>query len=416
MHNPSFGVALSRPKAKYPHLSSSIDTLVTSVQKLSFARTLDDIMKEVRHAARLIANADGATFVLRDADLCHYADEDAISPLWKGRRFPASTCVSGWAMSHKQQVVIKDVFDDPRVPLDAYRITFVKSMTMTPIRKLDPVGAIGTYWSEVYTPTEHELDALQALADATSIAMENIAMLQAQQERVIELERVNHTLGRLTWLASHDLKEPLRGIQVSTQQIERLLTNDSHPDIYKRIEFIKMSSDLVHRLVDDLIDVSRVENHQRSLRNIPSSVLVQEVLTLLQSAIDISKAKIVCEDLPNIVSDPVLFSRVIQNLVSNAIKFRDPKRQSEVTISAEDRRNKWVFCVKDNGIGISKDYYETVFEYFTRLNSKYDYPGSGIGLAVCKKIIEDFGNTIWIESEVGKGSSFYFTVDKVQTI
>lgn len=416
MHIPSLATSVVKPAAKYPHLSISIDTLVTAVQKLSLARTLDDIMKIVRNAARLIANADGASFVLREADLCHYADEEAISLLWKGRRFPAATCVSGWAMDHKQQVVIKDVFNDPRVPVDAYRITFVKSMTMTPIRKLEPVGGIGTYWSEIYTPTDHELDALQALADATSIAMENVAMIAAQQERVIELERVNHTLGRLTWLASHDLKEPLRGIQVSTQQIERHLSKDTHSDIHKRIEFIKKSSDLVHRLVDDLIDVSRVENHQRSVRVIESEVLVGEVLTLLHAAIDISQANITFNQLPQIASDPVLFSRVVQNLISNAIKFRDPNRIPTVMISAEDCDRKWIFCVKDNGIGIAKEYYETVFEYFTRLNNKYDYPGSGIGLAVCKKIIEDSNNQIWIESVVGEGSSFYFTVDKVTAI
>ena len=417
MQMPFFGTdsSMSKPSAIYPHLNASIDTLVTAVQKLSLARRLDGIMQIVRNAARQIARADGATFVLRDVDLCYYADEDAISPLWKGRRFPAATCVSGWAMDHKKQVVITDVFKDPRVPIDAYRVTFVKSMTMTPIRRLDPVGGIGTYWSEHYSPTEQELDALQALADATSIAMENVAMMKAQQERVIELERVNHKLGRLTWLASHDLKEPLRGIQVSTQQIEKHLADGNHQDLQKRIEFIKKSSDLVHRLVDDLIDASRVENHLRSLRQIDSCELVSEVLTLLHSVMDVSGATVTYSKLPHVISDPVLLSRLLQNLISNAIKFRDPTRKPEVVISAEERNNKWVFCVKDNGIVIEKDYFGSIFEYFTRLNSKYEYPGSGIGLAVSRKIIEDFGNTIWVESTVGQGSSFYFTVDKVAT-
>lgn len=416
MQIPSFGLGRltgANPTLKYPNLNASIDTLVTAVQKLSLARNLDGIMQIVRNAARLIANADGATFVLRDADLCHYADEDAISPLWKGRRFPAAHCVSGWAMQHKQQVVIKDVFADPRVPHDAYRVTFVKSMTMTPIRRMDPVAAIGTYWAENYSPSAHELDALQALADATSIAMENVAVLQQMQERVVELERANHKLGRLTWLASHDLKEPLRGIQVSTQQIERLLPADSPAEIHKRIDFIKKSSNLVHRLVDDLIDVSRVENHQHSHRRIKTNDLMTEVLTLLNSAIDQAGAKISYDELPDVVSDPVLLSRVLQNLISNAIKFRSPERTPVIHLSAEDYGNKWVIKVKDNGIGIGKDYFETIFEYFTRLNSKYDFPGSGIGLAVCKKIIEDFGNRIWLESEVGQGTTFYFTVDKV---
>lgn len=400
---------------KYPHLNSSINTLVTAVQKLSLARNLEGIMQIVRNAARLVANADGATFVLRDGDLCHYADEDAISPLWKGRRFPVSTCVSGWAMQHKEQVVISDVFKDRRVPGDAYRVTFVNSMTMTPIRKLDPVGAIGTYWASHYSPSDEELDALQALADATSIAMENIQILHLQRERVLELERVNHQLGRLTWLASHDLKEPLRGIQVSMQQIEGQLPAGISDNIYKRIEFIKKSSDLVHRLVDDLIDVSRVENHQRSLRRINVATLMDEVVTLLSSAIDLSGAVITYGKLPEVQSDPILLSRVLQNLVSNAIKFRSPHRPPQIILSAIDRGEKWEFSIKDNGVGIAVDYYEMIFDYFTRLNSKYDYPGSGIGLAVCKKILEDFGNRIWLESDPGNGTTFFFTLDKIPT-
>lgn len=126
---------------------SGMERLIEVVQELSLARSLDRIMEIVRTAARELTGADGATFVLREGDFCHYVDEDAIEPLWKGQRFPLSACISGWAMLEREPAVIEDIYVDPRVPSDAYRPTFVKSLVMVPIRSASPVGAIGTYWA-----------------------------------------------------------------------------------------------------------------------------------------------------------------------------------------------------------------------------------------------------------------------------
>jgi CheY-like chemotaxis protein len=124
--------------------------LVQVVQHLSLARTLQEVMAVTRVAARRLARADGATFVLRDGERCFYADEDAIGPLWKGLRFPMSACISGWAMLNRQAAVIPDIYQDERIPHGAYRPTFVKSLVMTPIRTGAPVGAIGVYWARPY--------------------------------------------------------------------------------------------------------------------------------------------------------------------------------------------------------------------------------------------------------------------------
>ena len=131
--------------------------LVDVVQRLAMARDLPAIQAIVRTAARRLTGADGATFVLRDGERCHYADEDAIAPLWKGQRFPLSACISGWAMLNRQPAVIEDIYADDRIPHDAYRPTFVKSLAMVPIRTLDPVGAIGNYWAEKHRPTNKGL-------------------------------------------------------------------------------------------------------------------------------------------------------------------------------------------------------------------------------------------------------------------
>ena len=152
--------------------------LIGVVQRLSLARSLEEIQEIVRTGARRLTGADGATFVLRDGDKCFYADEDAIEPLWKGQRFPLGQCISGWAMLNKRSVAIEDIYVDERIPHSAYRPTFVKSLAMVPIRTLDPVGAIGNYWAQQREPTVGDMELLQALADSTAVAIESVRVYE----------------------------------------------------------------------------------------------------------------------------------------------------------------------------------------------------------------------------------------------
>ncbi len=164
--------------------SAAVENLIEVVQRLSLARDLPTVQEIVRSAARRLTGADGATFVLRDRDQCHYADEDAIAPLWKGERFPMSACISGWSMLNRQSVVIDDIYADDRIPHDAYRPTFVKSLVMVPIRTLDPLGAIGNYWARHHHATASEVKLLQALADTTAVALENVRVFTELEDRV----------------------------------------------------------------------------------------------------------------------------------------------------------------------------------------------------------------------------------------
>lgn len=171
---------------------ASSNTIIDVIQKLSMAEDLETIMFIVRKAARKFTNSDGATFVLRKGDECFYAAEDAIAPLWQGKQFPMSICVSGWVMKNKQSVTIEDIFSDPRVPVDAYRPTFVKSLAMVPIRSAEPIGAIGVYWADHTKPTVEQLNLLTSLADSTSVAMENIRLQkelkEGSEEKLTQLE------------------------------------------------------------------------------------------------------------------------------------------------------------------------------------------------------------------------------------
>jgi putative nucleotidyltransferase with HDIG domain len=171
--------------------------LVGAIQQLSLARSIAEIQAVVRRGARALTGADGATFVLRDDEQCYYADEDAIAPLWKGQRFPLQACISGWSMLNAQAVLIEDIYADERIPHAAYRPTFVKSLAMVPIRQLDPVGAIGNYWARHHRPTELEVELLQALADSTAVAMENVRVYQELEESRLE------TLQRLALAAEY---------------------------------------------------------------------------------------------------------------------------------------------------------------------------------------------------------------------
>lgn len=179
-----------------------MERLLRAVQELSLARSLGDIQRIVRTSARELTGCDGATFVLRENDKCFYADEEAIAPLWKGNRFPLEACISGWAMLNRDAAVIPDIYIDPRIPQGIYRPTFVKSLVMVPIRRLDPIGAIGNYWADHHQPSDQEVRLLQALADSTSIAMENVQVSaeleQRVRDRTADLEKANEEIRRLS--------------------------------------------------------------------------------------------------------------------------------------------------------------------------------------------------------------------------
>ncbi len=166
-----------------PSYTEAMEHLVGVVRDLSQAHDLEAVMAIVRRAARDLTGADGATFVLRDGDQCFYAEENAIAPLWKGRRFPLSLCISGWVMLNRQPAVIEDIYSDDRIPAEAYRPTFVKSLAMVPIRTNDPVGAIGNYWAERRRPSAEQVKILAALADTTAVALENVRIFEELRQK-----------------------------------------------------------------------------------------------------------------------------------------------------------------------------------------------------------------------------------------
>jgi response regulator RpfG family c-di-GMP phosphodiesterase len=165
--------------------------LVATVPRLAFARALSDVQAIVPTSARRLVGADGAALILLEGNLCVYVGEDAVAPLWKGRRFPREASAAGWVVDHRQALVIDDVYADDRVRHFVYKSTFVKSLAMVPIRTGDPIGVIGAFWSAHRHATAEELELLQALADSTAVALENVGIYTALEEaRVETLQRL----------------------------------------------------------------------------------------------------------------------------------------------------------------------------------------------------------------------------------
>jgi two-component sensor histidine kinase len=193
---------------------AALITLVETIEALSATRTIEEVAAVVRSAARRISGADGVCFVLRDGDLCWYLDEDAIGPMWKGQRFPMTACISGWAMLHGQTVVIPDIYADDRIPHDAYRPTFVKSLVMTPVRVKDPIAAIGAYWAVGQTPSADTVVRLETMARATAAAIQNANLYASLTEA---LERRTFLLREL----DHRVKNTLASVQSIARQTLR---------------------------------------------------------------------------------------------------------------------------------------------------------------------------------------------------
>ncbi|MEM7620657.1 MAG: ATP-binding protein [Pseudomonadota bacterium] len=231
-----------------------------------------------------------------------------------------------------------------------------------------------------------------------------------------ELIESNKELERMAFIASHDLQEPLRIISNFTQRLERDYGEQLDEKAKKYIDFTVDAAKRMNNLISDLLAYSRLsqEKHEPQLINTQKEidVLVKQCeVTMEGQDIEIS-----CETrMPEIYMEPGHFSCVMQNFISNGLKYRHPERKPQIVISYEDRTREWVFCVKDNGIGIKKKYFEKIFELFQRLHTSQDYPGTGIGLALCERIIDGYKGKIWLDSEYGEGSWFYFSIPKVQS-
>jgi len=231
------------------------------------------------------------------------------------------------------------------------------------------------------------------------------ALLKSNQE----LARSNAELEQFAYVASHDLQAPLATIASYAQLLEKRYKDQLDSQASKFIGNIVHGCTRMQTLIDDLLEYSRVGRSQKPFQIIDCNHVIQQVIANLQGAIRNNQAVVTYTELPAVMGDISQLVQLFQNLVSNAIKYRQDESPT-VYINAYKQENNWLFSVSDNGIGIASQHQERIFQIFQRLHTQKEYSGTGIGLAICQKIAERHGGSIWVDSEPGQGSTFHFTV------
>jgi PAS domain S-box-containing protein len=227
-----------------------------------------------------------------------------------------------------------------------------------------------------------------------------------------KLKTSNEELETFAYVASHDLQEPLRTVMGFTELLSESYQNKLDNEGEQYIQFILQASQRMKNLIQDLLRFSRLGTGKEFIEEVNMNDVFKNAYENLYTSIEENNALITCDTLPTIMANYTLILQVMQNLMSNAIKYRKENESPIIHVSCEEHPEEWVFSVKDNGIGIAKKYYDRIFVIFQRLYTQEQYSGTGIGLAICKKVIEKYGGRIWVYSEEGKGSTFYFYVLK----
>ena len=268
-----------------------------------------------------------------------------------------------------------------------------------------PIGTLCVIDTEPRQLSELQMNSLMALSRQV--------MTQMQLEKNIkELEFANHELETFAYVASHDLKEPLRTLSSYISLLRKNYKGQIDSDTEDYFSYMTKGVNKLKQLIDDLLSYSRVNTHSSDLKDVDIQNIVDQVLLEYTDLIQRTDAVVNCpKDLPTEKTDRALLTQVFRNLIGNALKYHKNNRP-EIGITCVAEGHEWHFSIRDNGIGIDPKYHQQIFEMFKRLHTYEEFSGTGIGLAVCKKIVERLHGRLWVESVEGEGSVFHFTVPK----
>jgi PAS domain S-box-containing protein len=370
------------------------------------------------HAALFTVDRERGELVMRarSGDFAHLFPLDHRLKLDQG--------MVGWVGSHGETLLANDVDAEPRYVNLYPGVVPTHSELSVPIRVGDEiVGVLDVQSPQVNAFDENDVMVMETLAYQIAVAIENARLYEAVQRELTErrraeeklkhyaaeLERSNRDLEQFAYIVSHDLQEPLRMVSSYLQLLDRRYQDRLDADAREFIAYAVDGATRMQALINALLSYSRVGTRGKPLEPTDCAVILDRALANLKVTIEESDAAVTHDPLPTVMADGVQLTQVFQNLISNAIKFHG-ERRPEVHIGAQHGDGEWLFSVRDNGIGIDPQHYERIFVIFQRLHTREEYPGTGIGLAICKKIVERHGGRIWVESQPGAGSTFYFTI------
>lgn len=382
--------------------TSEADVLINLVRRLVSANDQAEITSRVTQAVRALTGAAGATFVLKEGACCYYADEDAVTPMWRGERFPLANCVSGWAMERNITVVIPDIRADPRIPMAAYRPTFVRSMVVAPVNIDAPVAAIGAYWAQPVQPRSSDVATIETIAHAAALALQNLQLMNS-------LRAAAETKSRLLNAVGHDLRQPLQSLALFASVLESEVTT---PMARKAATQLNASVDRMANLLGSILALADLDNGEivTQCRPVPVDALLAPLEAEMAeeaTAKGIRLIRVPCS--ASVRTDAGLMTAILRNLVSNAIRYTN---HGKVLIGARRHGDHIQVMVGDTGIGIEPAQQATIFEEFYQVgNPGRDFAaGTGVGLAIVRRLVDILGHSIRLHSEMGRGSLFTVTL------
>ncbi|MBI4962949.1 MAG: GAF domain-containing protein [Desulfomonile tiedjei] len=332
---------------------------------------------------------------------------------------PSGQGPMGQAIRTGKSSILRDLSECP--PLAAYwpetsKRGYVSLMALPLFVEGQVIGGLAVWSTNPDAFDGEEVDLLEQLAEDLSFgigALRSRAKREETEEALAlqaeELARSNLELKQFAYVASHDLQEPLRNLISCVQLLDKKFKDRLGSEADKYIGYAVDSAARMQALIEALLAYSRIGTLAKPFKLVDCQKVIESSLANLRTAISESQAVVTYDPLPRLTADEMQLTQLFQNLLGNAIKFRADK-PPKIHVSAAEHEGEWVFSIEDNGIGFEKEYADRIFSIFQRLHTRTEYEGTGIGLAIAKKIVQRHGGRIWVESEYGKGSTFYFTI------
>ncbi len=404
----------------------AMEALRTSEERQSYLLKLSDALRSLSDPRDIISTASRVMGEHLHADRVPYAeviDEEQVIifrdyvkdvPSIAGR-YNAADFRQFTIDAYKRgdKVIIDDVMTDPQLTAterEAFKAIHVAANASLGLRKDGRwVAAFSAHSATPRKWTELEISLLEETAERIWAALERARTEEALIESTEELRRSNEELQQFAYVASHDLQEPLRMVTNYLSLVERRHGKDLTPEVKEYLGIASRGAEQMRQLVKDLLQFSRVDTQGRKFTNLNMEHVVSMVMSDLEATARDVGASITVGTLPTVRGDELQLKQLMTNLIGNAIKFHGCEAP-RIKVGAVRNGNEILFSVQDNGIGIDPRFYDKLFQMFSRLHTKDEYPGTGIGLAISKKIVERHGGRIWVESGPGKGATFYFTV------